>query len=112
MEMLQRDISSLTTPAAPSDVNWCALGHAYSLSVLFTVIHERLLYVSYNISVKVLDMAIQILKHMGDHDVKIASLEVEVAWTCIASIMTLGPNFVHAHLPQLLVLSECPTETN
>ena len=89
-----------------------ALGHAYSLSALFTVIPERLLYISYDISVKVLDMAIQILKHMGDHDVKIAGVEVEVAWTCIASIMTLSPNFVHVHLPQLLVLSECPTETN
>ena len=89
-----------------------ALGHAYSLSTLFTVIPECLLYVSYDISVKVLDMAIQILKHAGDHDVKIAGMEVDVAWTCIASIMTLGPNFMHAHLPQLLVLSECPTETN
>ena len=49
-------------------------------------------------------MAIQILKRAGDHNVKIAGMEVEVAWTCIASIMTLGPNLVHAHLPQLLVL--------
>ena len=88
------------------------LGHAYGLSALFTVIPEHLLYISYDISVKVLDMAIQILKRAGDHNVKIASVEVEVAWTCIASIMTLSPNFVCAHLPQLLVLSECPTETN
>ena len=89
-----------------------ALGHAYGLSALFTVIPECLLYVSYDISVKVLDMAIKILKRAGDHDVKIASVEVEVAWTCIASIMALGPNFVRAHLPQLLVLLKCPTKTN
>ena len=36
----------------------------------------------------------------------IASVEVEVAWTCIASIMTLSPNIVRAHLPQLLVLCQ------
>ncbi|KAF8584408.1 ARM repeat-containing protein [Ramaria rubella] len=104
MEMLQRDISSLSTPAAPSDIDRRALGHAYGLSALFTVIPERPLYVSYDISAKVLDMAIQLLKRAGDHDVKVASVEVEVAWTCIASIMTLGPNFVRSHLPQLLVL--------
>ncbi|KIJ41885.1 hypothetical protein M422DRAFT_60390 [Sphaerobolus stellatus SS14] len=104
MELLQRDMSSLVTPAAPSDIDRRTLGHAYGLSALFTVIPERPLYVSYDISAKVLDMAIQILKRAGDHDVKVAGVEVEVAWTCIASIMTLGPNFVRAHLPQLLVL--------
>lgn len=104
MEMLQRDISSLSTPAAPSDIDRRALGHAYGLSALFTVIPERPLYVSYDINAKVLDMAIQLLKRAGDHDIKVAGVEVEVAWTCIASIMTLGPNFVRSHLPQLLVL--------
>jgi hypothetical protein len=49
-------------------------------------------------------MAIQLLKRAGDHDIKMAGVEIEVAWTCIASIMTLGPNFVRSHLPQLLVL--------
>jgi len=104
MEMLQRDMASLVTPAAPSDIDRRTLGHAYGLSALFTVIPERPLYVSYDISAKVLDMAIQILKRAGDHDIKVAGVEIEVAWTCIASIMTLGPNFVRAHLPQLLVL--------
>ena len=49
-------------------------------------------------------MAIQLLKRAGDHDVKVAGVEVEVAWTSIASLMSLGPNFVRPHLPQLLVL--------
>ncbi|KAJ6513468.1 hypothetical protein C8R45DRAFT_779434, partial [Mycena sanguinolenta] len=33
-----------------------------------------------------------------EHNVRVAGTEVEVAWT------VLGPNFVHPHLPQLLVL--------
>lgn len=104
MEMLQRDLTSILSPASPSDVNLRALGHSYGLAALVCVIPDRPLYVSYDISAKVLDMAIQLLKRAGEHDVKVAGIEVEVAWTLIASLMSLGPNFVRPHLPQLLVL--------
>jgi hypothetical protein len=104
MEKLQRDINSMASPAAPSDVHLRALGHAYGLGSLLSVIPDRPLYVSYDISAKVLDMAIQLLKRAGEHDVHVAAVEVEVAWTSIASLMTLGPNFVRSYLPQLLVL--------
>ncbi|KAI0063032.1 clathrin-coated vesicle protein [Artomyces pyxidatus] len=114
MELLQRDVNLMTTSGAPSDLASRALGHAYGLAALVTVIPERPLYVSYDISAKVLDMAIQLLKHAGEHDVKLAGVEVEIAWTCIAALMTLGPNFVRAHLPQLLVLwrNALPKPTN
>jgi hypothetical protein len=102
--MLQRDITSVITPAAPSDINTRALGHAYGLAALVSVIPERPLYVSYDVSAKVLDMAIQLLKRAGEHDLHVASVAVEVAWISIASLMALGPNFVRPHLPQLLVL--------
>jgi hypothetical protein len=49
-------------------------------------------------------MAITLLKRAGEHDVRIAGTEVEVAWTTLAALMALGPNFVRPHLPQLLVL--------
>ncbi|EGN94850.1 hypothetical protein SERLA73DRAFT_171234 [Serpula lacrymans var. lacrymans S7.3] len=104
IEFLQRDIDSLQSPAAPSDVDLRALGHAYGLAALVAIIPRRPLYVSYDITAKVLDIATQLLKRASDHDVKIAGVEVEVAWTCIASLMLLGPNFVRPHLPQLLVL--------
>ena len=108
VELLQRDINLLTgqsqNQTAPSDLTSRALGHAYGLAALVTVIPERPLYVSYDISAKVLDMAITLLKRTGEHAVILAGVEVETAWTCIAALMTLGPNFVRAHLPQLLVL--------
>ncbi|TFK60204.1 clathrin-coated vesicle protein [Pluteus cervinus] len=104
MEMLQRDLTSIISPAAPSDISTRALGHAYGLAALVSIIPERPLYVSYDVSAKVLDMATQLLKRAGEHDVKVAGVEVEVAWTLIASLMSLGPNFVRPHLPQLLVL--------
>ncbi|PPQ91330.1 hypothetical protein CVT25_003770 [Psilocybe cyanescens] len=104
MDKLQRDLSSLINPSSSAEVPLRALGHAYGLAALVSIIPQRPLYVSYDVSAKVLDMASQLLKRAGEHDVKIAAVEVEVAWTLIASLMSLGPNFVRPHLPQLLVL--------
>ncbi|KAF7355790.1 Clathrin-coated vesicle protein [Mycena sanguinolenta] len=104
MELLQRDLASLLTPSAPADVSLRALGHAYGLAALVSAIPARPLYVSYDASAKVLDMTIALLKRAGEHDVRVAGTEVEVAWTALAALMALGPNFVRPHLPQLLVL--------
>ncbi|KAJ7168806.1 clathrin-coated vesicle protein [Mycena filopes] len=104
MELLQRDLAALLTPTAPPEVPLRALGHAYGLAALVSAIPARPLYVSYDASAKVLDMAITLLKRAGEHDVRIAGTEVEVAWTALAALMALGPNFVRPHLPQLLVL--------
>ena len=51
-------------------------------------------------------MAMQLLKSAGEHDVKVVGIEVEVAWTLTASLMSLGPNFVQPHLPQLWFYGE------
>ncbi|KAJ7157551.1 clathrin-coated vesicle protein [Mycena crocata] len=104
MELLQRDLAALLTPTAPAEIPQRALGHAYGLAALVSAIPGRPLYVSYDASAKVLDMAITLLKRAGEHDVRVAGTEVEVAWTTLAALMALGPNFVRPHLPQLLVL--------
>ncbi|KAF8904140.1 clathrin-coated vesicle protein [Gymnopilus junonius] len=104
MDKLQRDLSTILNPNSPVETPLRALGHAYGLAALVSVIPQRPLYVSYDVSAKVLDLATQLLKRAGEHEVKIAEVEVEVAWTLIASLMSLGPNFVRPHLPQLLVL--------
>lgn len=54
---------------------------------------------SYNVNAKILDMAAQLPKRAGEHNVKIAGVKVEVALTLIASVMSLGPHFVRPHLP-------------
>ncbi|EKM52639.1 uncharacterized protein PHACADRAFT_186750 [Phanerochaete carnosa HHB-10118-sp] len=104
VELLQNDLTALTTPAAPSDIDTRILGRAYGLAGLLSVIPKRPLYASYDISANVFYIAVQLLKRAGEHDVKIAKVEIEVAWTLVAALMTLGPNGVRAHLPQLLVL--------
>ncbi len=102
--MLQQDMVSLITPVSPVDIHRRALGHAYGLTALLALIPQRPLYVSYDINSNVFYMSVQLLKRAGEHDVHIARVEIEIAWTMIASLMSLGPNFVRAHLPQLLVL--------
>lgn len=104
VEKLQRDLTLLASPTASSDVPRRTLGYAYGLGGLLSIIPDRPLYVSYDISAKVLDMAIQVLKRAGEHDLQVAAVEVDVSWTIIASLMTLGPNFVQTYLSQLLVL--------
>jgi HEAT repeat-containing protein 5 len=88
----------------PADLAPRAMGRAYALSALIAAVPDRPLYVSYDISTTVMDTAIGLLKRAGDHDVKVAEIEVQVAWTLIGSLMTLGASFVKMHLPQLLVL--------
>ncbi|KAJ3914962.1 clathrin-coated vesicle protein [Lentinula edodes] len=78
IEMLQRVLTSILSPTAPSDIDSRTLGHAYGLAALVSIIRERPF-------AKVLDI-----------------VEVEVSWILIASLMSLGPNFVRPHLPQLL----------
>ena len=104
MDKLQHDLSNSLTPGSSPDAPLRALGHTYGLAALVSIISQRPLYVSYDVSTKVLDMTTQLLKRASKHDVKVAGIEVEVAWTLIASLMSLGPNFVRPHLPQLLVL--------
>ncbi|KAG8907510.1 hypothetical protein FRB99_003883 [Tulasnella sp. 403] len=104
VELLQRDITALSTPPVSMEIQRRASGHALGLAALFSIVPERPLYVSYDLAAKVLDMAIQLLKRSGEHDIAVAGAEVDVAWTLIGSLMALGPNFIRSHLPQLLVL--------
>lgn len=104
LDLLQKDITSIVTPGASVELHQKMIGHAYGLAALVSVIPRRPLYISYDLSAKVLDTAIQLLKRAGEHDITVSGVEIEAAWTCISSLMALGPNFVRAHLSQLLVL--------
>jgi hypothetical protein len=91
MDKLQRDPTTSLTPGSSPDApthmdlrRWCPLYPTTALRFLRP----------YDVSAKVLDIATQLLKRAGEHDVKVAGTGVEVAWTLIASLMSLGPNFV------------------
>lgn len=114
VDLLEKDIGHMGTATAPADLAARAQGRAAAIGALMAVIPERPLYVSHDISTRVLDTSVQLLKRSGEHDVKEAAIEVQVAWTLLSGLMTLGPNFVKAQLPQLLVLwrNALPKPTN
>ncbi|KAI6043108.1 armadillo-type protein [Pisolithus marmoratus] len=78
MESLHRDVESLQSPAAPSDIDRRALGRAYGLAALVSTIPERPLYVSFDVATNVLETATQLLKRAVEHGVRIAGVEVEL----------------------------------
>ncbi|KAL1408350.1 hypothetical protein Q8F55_005159 [Vanrija albida] len=101
---VNKDLGLLSNPNAPKDLRDRIIGRTFALSALISVSQSRPLYVSSDIPSKVFDLAVSLLKKAGDHDVSIATVEVQVAWYLIAALMSLGPGFVKLHLPQLLVL--------
>lgn len=101
---LEHDLLAIAEPTAASDLPRRILGKSYGLAAMITVIPQRPLYVSSDITMRVLDMAVSVIKKARDHDVKAAEVEIQSAWSLISALMTLGNAFVKLHLPQLLVL--------
>lgn len=104
LELLNKNLGQLGQGSSGSEVNKHAVGHAYALAALISVIPSKPLYVSYDVSAKVMSLAIQLLKQSGNHDLHISAVEIQVAWVLVASLMSLGHHFVRLHLPQLLIL--------
>ncbi|KAK4106368.1 ARM repeat-containing protein, partial [Parathielavia hyrcaniae] len=80
------------------------LGFAHGLAAGLGASPERPLYGSVDINSRVLAMAINLLKSSGSSELRVASVQIQVAWTLIGGLMSLGPNFVKIHLSQLLLL--------
>ena len=104
LEHVTKDLGMIGTPTASKDLPDRAIGQALALAALLAVSTSRPLYVSHDVSTKVFDLAVSLLKKAGDHDVAPATVEVQIAWYLIAALMSLGQGLVKQHLPQLLVL--------
>ncbi|CAG8768246.1 9860_t:CDS:2, partial [Acaulospora morrowiae] len=64
----------------------------------------RPLDVSFELSARVFSLATQLIKTSSNKDMVVASIQIQVSWILVGSLMCLGPNFVKLHLPQLLLL--------
>jgi len=80
------------------------IGFAHGLAAGLSVSPMRPLYGSVDINNRVLSMATNLLKSSGSSELRVASTQIQVAWTLIGGLMSLGPNFVKIHLSQLLLL--------
>ena len=80
------------------------VGYANGLSAVLSISSLRPLYSSLELSSRVLQQAITLLKSSVSSELRISGTQVQVAWILIGGLMSLGPNFVKIHLSQLLLL--------
>lgn len=104
VDLLNKDLSLLSSTSSSADVHRRALGHAHALAALINLIPHQPLYVSFDLSAKCMSLAINLLKQSSSHELHISGIEIQVAWILVGALMSLGPNFVRLHLPQLLIL--------
>ncbi|KAG8826091.1 hypothetical protein FRC17_008413 [Serendipita sp. 399] len=141
-EGLKRDITTLGTLAMQlsnsssntsnlpslSEVKSRALGHAYSMYGIYTLLatsaksseessatyngqiqHTSLINISLHlhlppISPSVLHTATSLLKSTLDQPLPVARISSEIGWTLVSGLMALGPHFVRPNLSALMVL--------
>ncbi|GAA5821540.1 hypothetical protein JCM11251_000898 [Rhodosporidiobolus azoricus] len=106
LDLLNKDLAVISSegPSQKAHVHRRAIGYAHSLAALINLIPHKPLYVSFDLSAKCMSLAIQLLKQSGNHDLHISGVEIQVAWILVGALMSLGPNFVRLHLPQLHIL--------
>ncbi|KJZ79005.1 hypothetical protein HIM_01778 [Hirsutella minnesotensis 3608] len=101
MNSLTRELSQLS--GARNSPRRC-LGFAHGLAAALSASPLRPLYGSVDINSRVLTMATNLLKSSSQSELRVSSTQIQVAWTLIGGLMSLGPNFVKIHLSQLLLL--------
>ncbi|KAI9166910.1 Pof6 interactor protein 1 [Paramyrothecium foliicola] len=101
MNSLSREISLLAT--GRNSPRRC-IGFAHGLAATLSASPARPLYGSVDINSRVFTMATDLLKSSSQSELRISSMQIQVAWILIGGSMSLGPNFVKIHLSQLLLL--------
>lgn len=80
------------------------IGYANGLAAVLSMSPSQPLYSSLEICSRVLSTATDLLKSSSKEELRIAGIQVQVAWILIGGLMALGPNFVKIHLSQFLLL--------
>ncbi|KAK6399074.1 hypothetical protein LTR65_000632 [Meristemomyces frigidus] len=101
MNSVNRELSLL---AGPRQGPKRCVGQAHGLAAVLSASGSHPLYGSVDVYARVLQQATALLKSSGSSDLRISSCQLQVAWIMIGGLMSLGPNFVKIHLPQLMLL--------
>ncbi|KAH6896965.1 armadillo-type protein [Thelonectria olida] len=101
MNSLNRELSQLGS--GRNSPRRC-IGFANGLAATLSASPSRPLHGSVDINSRVLTMATNLLKSSGQSELRVSATQIQVAWTLIGGLMSLGPNFVKIHLSQLLLL--------
>ena len=103
LTLLEKNLSNLTNQTTTVRVFQRTIAYSYTVAAIMSVFPSHPIYTSFELSARSMSLASQLIKQTNkDH--KIASVQVQVAWTLVGSVMCLGPNLVKLHLPQLLLL--------
>ncbi|KAI7871589.1 armadillo-type protein [Spinellus fusiger] len=103
LNLLDKNLGNLANPNSSTPVYRRTIAYAHTAAAIMSVFPARPIYTSFELSARAMSLANQLLKQ-ANKDPKIASVQIQVAWTLVGSLMGLGPNLVKLHLPQLLLL--------
>ena len=89
------------------------LGYVHGLAAVLSTASQRPLDGSVDVYAGVLQQATNLLKSSGSSDLRVSSCQLQIAWTMIGGLMSLGPSFVKIHLPPAdAVVEECIAKTS
>ncbi|KAI8097095.1 armadillo-type protein [Halteromyces radiatus] len=102
LNSLEKDLANLSNSTTTLQIQQRTIAYAYAAAAIMSVFPSRPIYTSFDLSARAMSIASHLLKNINK-DSKIASVQLQVAWTLVGSLMCLGPNLVKLHLPQLLL---------
>ncbi|EXJ80431.1 hypothetical protein A1O1_08576 [Capronia coronata CBS 617.96] len=79
-------------------------GYAISIAAMISAARQRPLYGSAEVYSNIFTFATDLLKSSAAAELRLSAAQVQVAWTLIGGLMSLGPSFVKVHLNQLMLL--------
>ncbi|KAJ5778892.1 hypothetical protein N7457_006612 [Penicillium paradoxum] len=80
------------------------VGYANGLSAMLSTSRLQPLYGAVDVFARVFTQATDLLKTSSTSELRVASVQIQVAWILIGGLMPLGPSFVKTHLSQLMLL--------
>ncbi|EKV12223.1 Armadillo-like helical [Penicillium digitatum] len=101
MNSLNREIGLLGT--SRQSPRRC-IGYANGLSAMLSTSRLQPLYGSVDVFARAFTQATDLLKTSSTSELRVASIQIQVAWILIGGLMPLGPSFVKTHLSQLMLL--------
>lgn len=78
--------------------------YAFSIAAMLRSARDKPLYASLGTFYGIFKYASELLKQSATSELRLCAVQIQVAWTLLGGLMTIGPNFVKVHLNQLLLL--------
>ncbi|KIW96914.1 uncharacterized protein Z519_02305 [Cladophialophora bantiana CBS 173.52] len=100
MSQLQREFQ----PSEAKQPHRKSIGFAAAIAVAVSCARQRPLYGSVQTYSAIFTFATDLLKSSAAAELRLSAMQVQVAWTLIGGLMSLGPSFVKVHLNQLMLL--------